>query len=101
MKSMVPDAFNPYRLAVVSRIAAAAVGGYILASLCSITLSELLPLARADAVITGMMLSFLVYAATVIACFACRTATRAWLGVLTGAVVIGVADGWFCWVRHV
>ncbi|MGY3023852.1 putative iron-regulated membrane protein [Pseudomonas lurida] len=69
-----------YRLAVTSRVLAAVVGGYLMASLASICLALWLPTSRADAVITGMMSSFVFYLLAVLWCFACRSAARAWFG---------------------
>ncbi|MET0311912.1 MAG: PepSY-associated TM helix domain-containing protein [Burkholderiaceae bacterium] len=73
------------------RVLAAAVGGYLLASLLPIPLVAPWPLARADAVITAMMASFAVYTAAIMAAFASRTALRqsmaalhTWMGLLFG-----------------
>jgi len=71
-----------YRFAVLSRVLAAIVGGYALAITASMLLVSLLHLSRADAVLTGMLSSFIFYAAAVIWVFAAATATRAWLGVV-------------------
>ncbi|TDV69827.1 DUF3649 domain-containing protein [Pseudomonas sp. LP_7_YM] len=78
-----------WRLAVASRVAAAVFGGYLLTALSSICLAQFLPLARAEAVVLGMTLSFLVYLPAVLWCFACRTAWRAWLGLLLPCAVLG------------
>lgn len=82
-----------YRLAVTSRTLAALFGGYLLAALTSVCLSQWLPMSRADAVVTGMLLSFLTYLVAVIWCFACRTAWRAWLGILLPAAVLAAIFG--------
>jgi len=50
-----------YRLAVTSRVLAAVVGGYLLASLASVCMTLWLPTRRADAVISGMLGSFVFY----------------------------------------
>lgn len=78
-----------WRLAVASRVIAALIGGYLLTALSSICLAQFLPLARAEAVVLSMTLSFLVYLLAVLWCFACRTAWRAWLGVLLPSAVLG------------
>ncbi|PWE41605.1 DUF3649 domain-containing protein [Pseudomonas prosekii] len=78
-----------YRLAVTSRVLAAVVGGYVVAALASVSLSLWLPMARAEAVVTGMMTSFLAYLVAVLWCFACRNAWQAWLGMLVPSVVLG------------
>jgi hypothetical protein len=80
-----------YRLAVASRAVAALFAGYLLASLASVCLAHWLPLARAEAVVISMMLSFLVYLVAVIWCFACRSAWRAWLGMLIPCALLGAA----------
>lgn len=76
---------------VASRALAAAVGGYALAALSAAVLAVFLPLSRADATLTGTMLSFLVYACAVVWVFAARTAGRAWLGLLLPSAVLGLA----------
>lgn len=89
-----------YRLAVTSRVLAAVVGGYIVAALASVSLSLWVPMARADAVVTGMMTSFLAYLGAVIWCFACRTAWRAWLGVIVPSLVLAAVSGLEYWMGH-
>ncbi|MFF7705842.1 DUF3649 domain-containing protein [Pseudomonas sp. NPDC007930] len=89
-----------YRLAVASRILAAALGGYALAALASICLAWTLPMAKAQAVITSMMLAFVVYLLVVVWCFACRSTWRVWAGVLGCAAVLGAIDAGLYWVVH-
>ena len=71
----------PYQLAVASRAIAAILGCYGLASAAAACLAVWL-LARADAVVTAQMLSFVFYACGVIWVFATRNAWRAWAGIL-------------------
>lgn len=78
-----------YRMAVLSRAAAAILGGYALASAAAACLAVWLPLGRADAVTTAQMLSFVVYACGVIWVFATRNAWRAWAGILAPAALLG------------
>lgn len=78
-----------WRLAVASRVVAAVFCGYLLTALSSICLAQFLPLARAEAVVLGMTLSFLVYLLAVLWCFACRTAWSAWFGLLLPCAVLG------------
>ena len=87
-----------YRLAVTSRTLAALFGGYLLAALTSVCLTQWLPMSRADAVVTGMLLSFLAYLGAVIWCFACRTALRAWFGILLPAAVLAAVFGLGRWL---
>lgn len=55
---------------VLERIAAAIFGGYALANLLPIVLARWLPGARADAVLTGLLLSFVVYVVAILWAFA-------------------------------
>lgn len=88
-----------YRLAVVSRIVAAALGGYVLAALASIFLAWTLPLARPEAVVSSMMLAFVVYLIVVLWCFACRNAWQAWAGIVLPGLLLALADGALCWMN--
>jgi len=87
-----------YRLAVTSRVLAAVLGGYIVAALASVSLTLWVPIARADAVVTGMMTSFLAYLGAVIWCFACRSAWRAWLGLIVPSLVLAATSGLAYWM---
>lgn len=80
-----------YRLAVASRAVAAIGGGYLLAAAATTVLSLVLPLSRAEAVVTATLLSFLVYACAVIWVFAAATAWRAWIGLAIPTVVLALA----------
>lgn len=80
---------------LVSRIVAAVFGGYALAALTSVA-AVALPIAPAQAVLTGMMASFVIYALAVIWVFAVRSATRAWVGLVVAAVPLGLA-AWSVW----
>jgi hypothetical protein len=82
-----------YRLAVTSRVLAAVFGGYLVAALASVTLALWLPLGRADALVTGMAVSFLVYVVAVLWCIACRTAWSAWVGLLVPSVILATVSG--------
>ncbi|MGY2340132.1 DUF3649 domain-containing protein [Pseudomonas sp. SDO5532_S415] len=87
-----------YRLAVTSRVLAAVLGGYVITALSSVCLTLWVPMARAEAVVTGMMSSFLVYLLAVIWCFACRTAWRAWLGLIVPSLLLAAAAGVAYWM---
>ena len=76
---------SAYRLAVLSRIGAAAFSGYAFAAALSILLSRVLPMPKAEAVLTATMLSFALYAGAIVWAFAVRTATRAWVGLAVPA----------------
>ena len=72
----------PQRLGVVSRILAAAVGGYAFAYAVAGALALILPMARPDSVLVGAMIAFVLYTAAVMWCFAAPSAARAWLGLV-------------------
>lgn len=81
-----------HRLAVASRVAAAAVGGYFFAHGLTAFLTLVLPFARADRVIAASMFAFVAWCAVAIYVFAARSAWRAWSWpVLSGAVLLGIA----------
>jgi hypothetical protein len=69
---------------LISRIVAALFGGYALAALSSVAVLAL-PLSKPQAVLTGMLASFLIYAGAVIWVFAVRSALKAWAGLLIAA----------------
>ncbi len=75
---------------LVSRIVAALFGGYALAALSSVAVLAL-PMSKPQAVLTGMLASFLIYAAAVIWVFAVRSALKAWLGLIIVAVPLSLA----------
>lgn len=84
-----------YRWSVASRVAAAALGGYALASAATVLLALLWPVPRAQGVLWATMLSFAVYTVAVIWVFCARSATRAWVGMAVGtAVCAGLAWLW-------
>jgi hypothetical protein len=70
---------------LISRIVAALFGGYALAALFSVAVLAL-PLSKPQAVLTGMLASFAIYAGAVIWVFAVRSALKAWAGLLIVAV---------------
>lgn len=67
---------------VCQRVAAAVIGGYALTVAFSVLLSFTLPVPRAEGVLTGLLISFLVYTAAVIWAFAVRSIRRMWWGLL-------------------
>ena len=75
---------------LISRIVAALFGGYALAALSSVAVLAL-PMSKPQAVLTGMLASFLIYAAAVIWVFAVRSALKAWLGLIIVAVPLSLA----------
>ncbi|MGJ7530687.1 hypothetical protein [Variovorax sp. GB1P17] len=84
-------------LLVLSRLAAAVFGGYALAAAVAVCLGAVLPSARADAVLAGMQISFVVHTLAVIWTFSPVRPARVWLGLLGPAVVLALL-GWL-WPR--
>lgn len=81
-----------YRWSVASRVVAAALGGYALASAATVLLALLWPVPKAQGVLWATMLSFAVYTVAVIWVFCTRSATRVWIGMALGtAVCAGLA----------
>ncbi|HEK1007591.1 TPA: DUF3649 domain-containing protein [Pseudomonas putida] len=89
-----------YRLAVISRSLAALLGGYLLASMVSVCVALLAPMPQVDATLTGLLLSFVFYLLAFIWCFACRSAWRAWLGVLLPSLVLAMVNGLAYWMKN-
>jgi hypothetical protein len=75
---------------LISRIVAALFGGYALAALSSVAVLAL-PMSKPQAVLTGMLASFLIYAGAVIWVFAVRSALKAWVGLIIVAVPLSLA----------
>ncbi|CAO3401756.1 DUF3649 domain-containing protein [Azospirillum sp. 11R-A] len=80
---------------LASRIVAALFGGYALAALGSVA-ALALPLSKPQAVLTGMLASFAIYAAAVVWVFAARSALRAWAGLLAAAAPL-LLVAWSVW----
>ncbi|MEN3159387.1 DUF3649 domain-containing protein [Alkalimonas sp. NCh-2] len=75
---------------LIARILAATFGGYALAHTLPVALMALLPIAAGEAALAAIQMSFLVYLLAVLWCFAARTATHAWLGLLLSVLVSGL-----------
>jgi ABC-type multidrug transport system fused ATPase/permease subunit len=98
MKSKAASLPLTYRLAVTSRCLAALLGGYLLAAMVGVLLSQWLPLPKAEAVQIGMMSSFLFYLGAFIWAFATHSAWRAWLGILVPGGVLAAINGLTYWM---
>jgi hypothetical protein len=83
--------------ALLSRIVAAVFGGYALAALASVAVLAL-PMSEPQAVLTGMLASFAIYAGAVVWVFAVCSAGRAWAGLLVAAAPLALA-AWPVWTR--
>ena len=75
---------------LISRIVAALFGGYALAALASVAVLAL-PISKPQAVLTGMLASFAIYAGAVIWVFAVRSALKAWVGLIIVAAPLSLA----------
>ena len=87
-----------WRLAVASRVLAAALGGYLVAALFSVCLAQWLPFTRAESVVLAMTVSFLAWLLIALWCFACRRAWQAWLGVLAPSAAFAALYGIGRWL---
>ena len=79
-------------------IVAARFGGYALAALTSVA-AVALPMSPPEAVLTGLLLSFVVYVLAMIWVFAVRSARRAWAGLLVAALPLLLA-AWPVWTGN-
>lgn len=79
-----------YRLQVLSRIVAATVGGYALASAATVLLTLLWPLPKGQAVLATNMLGFVWYTIAVMWVFSTKSATRAWVGMVLPTALIAL-----------
>lgn len=87
-----------WRLAVTSRVLAAALGGYLVATAFSVCLAQWLPFTRAESVVLAMTVSFVSWLLVALWCFACRSAWHAWLGVLAPAALFAAFYGVGRWL---
>lgn len=85
------------RWSVASRTLAAALGGYALANSLPVALLAMLPMSAADAALSAIQLSFLIYLGAILWAFAARSAWHAWLGLLLPAAA-SLLLGW--WALH-
>ncbi|BBR53282.1 MULTISPECIES: iron transporter [Pseudomonas] len=81
----------PTWLAILSRSAAALLGGYAFTYAATACLARLLPLAPGDAVIVATLASFMFYTAAILWAFASRDALHAWapLGLSAPLALVG------------
>ena len=81
-------------LMLLSRTAAAILGGYALAAAAVIFLGAILPLPKGQAILAASLASFAVYTAAIVWVFAVQDNRRAWLGLLLPAVVLTLLGWW-------
>ena len=86
-----------HRKQVTLRVVIAILGGYMLANVASIFLSYLLPMPKSDAVMTGLLLSFAIYAAAIMWVFAVRSFHKAWIGLAVPSLVLGIINLLLLW----
>lgn len=75
------------RWRLASRCLAAALGGYALANTLPVALVAPSSLARVDAALVALQLSFVVYTGAVVWAFAARSAALAWAGLALAALL--------------
>jgi hypothetical protein len=86
-----PGARLAHALDVASRSVLAAVGGYVAAALTAAGFARWLPIPRVEAVMTGMLVSFAVYAVVAIFAFAVARASRVWFWTSVYCAPLGLA----------
>jgi hypothetical protein len=76
--------FSNPRWPVFSRVLAATFGGYALATVSSLLISQLLlhVIGKYQAIHIGLLFTFLVYACAAMWAFSVKTARQAWIGLL-------------------
>ncbi|MGQ3003227.1 MAG: DUF3649 domain-containing protein [Hydrogenophaga sp.] len=74
---------------IPARALAGVAGGYVLAQWLPLALMEALPLDRVDTVALALLMSFAVYVAAILWCFAARSAWRA----CAGLALVGLPCG--------
>lgn len=79
---------------MTSRVCAAVLGGYALASLLSVALALASRAPREEAIAGATPLAFLAFAGAVLWAFSARSAARAWFGIGTPAVVLALLALW-------
>lgn len=84
-----------YRWSVLSRIVAAAIGGYALVTLLHLATTVVLPGADYKTLLFTSQTGYLYYTGVIIWCFAARTARRAWLGLAVVALPLLLIDAWY------
>lgn len=81
----------PAWLAILSRSAAALLGGYLFTYMLTAFLARVLPVSASDAVIVSTLPAFVFYTCAILWAFASRDALRAWAPVLLAAPLALVA----------
>lgn len=74
--------YRPKHSALISRVLAAIIGGYLVAASACGFIAVILPLPTVDATLIATMLSFAAYASSAIRTFSIKSTLRAWQEVL-------------------
>lgn len=82
---------NHYRWLITLRVLLAILGGYLLTNLASILLAYVLPLSKSDAVMTALLLSFVIYTCVVLRVFSVRSLRKVFLEMLCITLLTGIA----------
>ncbi len=82
--------FSNPRWWVFSRVLAALIGGYVLATVASMLISQLFggSVGQYQAIHIGLMLSFLIYACAAMWVFSVSSAKHAWLGLFKLNIIL-------------
>ena len=91
---MTPSNAAPAGAHLLSRLLAAVVGGYLLASVLAVFLATVLSAPRAESVLAGMQWSFALHVLAVIWAFSPVSHGRVWLGLLLPTVVLAGTSAW-------
>ncbi len=75
-------------LSIVSRVAAAMIGGYAVSYYAAAAMSVLLPMVRSEAVVTSILLGIVIFAAAIMWVFSASSAKQAWLVLLVLTVIL-------------
>ena len=81
-----------YRWSVLSRVIAAAAGGYLLVTLLQLAATIVLPVDPHHSLLFFSQTGYLYYTGIIIWCFAARTAGRAWIGLACVGVPLALID---------
>ncbi len=90
-----------YRWSVVSRIVAAALGGYFIVTLLHVAFIAVLPTELHRTLLFASQTGYLYWTGLIVWCFATRSATRAWVGLAVLAVPLIAIDAWYLLTRSV
>ena len=81
-----------YRWSVLSRVIAAAVGGYAIVTLLQLAATIVLPFDTHHSLLFFSQTGYLYYTGIILWCFATRTAKRAWIGLACLALPLALID---------